>query len=194
MTFFAILLSLLNAFLIAKYARLKFALTLAGSFLLSAIAIPAYTSVAVDYNLMSSNFYWGFVIVFVLLIYFLSNPLRHLIAWFFAVIMIILIIMLPFEIKITSTSSALISITAAIPVYIYRKEIKWILVGLMSGTNLAMGVMILLISLSPISYYENLIKISSIFYVSGAAAGVYFQFKLYDKYFSVKKTDTSGSA
>lgn len=189
MILLAILISLGNAYLIARYARDKFALTLAGSFLLSAIAIASYFSIAFKYNMMSSGIYWGIVIVFALLIFFLSNPLRHFITWFFALIILILVFILPFEIKINQTTSLLISIIAAIPVYIYRNEIKWILVGLMSGTNLAMGVLILLYAVSPISMYNLLTKVSSLLYLSGAALGVYFQFKLYNKYFLKEPTE-----
>jgi hypothetical protein len=193
MTYLAILISFLNAYLISRYARIKFALTLAGSFLLSAVAVAAYTSVAFNYNIMSSSFYWGFVIVFALLIFFLSNPLRYVIAWLFAVLIILLVAILPFDIKITSTISAIVAIAAAVPVFIFRKEIKWVLVGLMSGTNLALGVMILLFSLCPISSYSILSKISSLLYLCGAAAGIYFQFKLYDQYFLSKKNDDQQS-
>lgn len=183
MVLLAVLISFVNTYLIARYARNKFAVTLAGSFLLSAFAIASYFSIAFKYNLMSSGIYWGVVIVFALFIFFLSNPLRHFITWFFALIILILVVILPFEIKINQTTSILFSIIAAIPVYIYRNEIKLVLVGLMSGTNLAMGLLILLYTISPLSMFSVLTKVSSLLYLSGAAAGVYFQFKLYDKYF-----------
>jgi len=184
MVILAVIISFLNAYLIARYARNKFALTLAGSYLLSALAVAAYISVAFSYNLMSSSIYWVFSIVLALLIYFLSNPLRYLIAWFFALLILILVVILPFDVKINPTTSFIVSIIAAIPVYVFRNEIKWVLVGLMSGTNLALGIMILLFTISPLSMFETLSKISSLLYLSGAIAGVYFQFKLYDKYFA----------
>jgi hypothetical protein len=184
MVLLAILISLVNAYLIARYARNKFALTLSGSFLLSAFAIASYFSIAFKYNLMSSGIYWGIIVVTALLIFFLSNPLRHFITWLFVLMILILVVILPFEIKINQTTSLIISIIAAIPVYIYRNEIKWILVGLMSGINLAMGLLILLYTISPLSMFSVLTKVSSLLYLSGATAGVYFQFKLYDKYFA----------
>jgi hypothetical protein len=190
MVLLAVLISFVNTYLIARYARNKFALTLSGSFLLSAFAIASYCSIAFKYNIMSSGIYWGIIIVLALLIFFLSNPLRHFITWFFALMILILVVILPFEIKINQTTSLVISIIAAIPVYIYRNEIKWILVGLMSGTNFAMGILILMYSLCPISMFQSLSKLSSILYLAGAAAGIYFQFKLYDKYFLKEPTDS----
>lgn len=191
MVLLAVLISFVNAYLIARYARNKFALTLSGGFLLSAFAIASYCSIASKYNIMSSGIYWGIIIVLALLIFFLSNPLRHFIAWFFTLMILILVVILPFEIKINQTTSVLFSIIAAIPVYIYRNEIKWILVGLMSGTNLAMGLIILLYTISPLSMFNVLTKVSSLLYLLGAASGVYFQFKLYDKYFFEKQSDVA---
>jgi len=190
MIYFSILLSLLNAYLIARYARDKFALTLSGSFLFSSVAIASYISLAFNYDLLSSNIYWGFVAFFAIMIYFLSNPLRYIIAWFFTLLIITMVFILPLNLKINSTTALISAIAAVVPVYVYRKEIKLVLIGLMSGTNLTLGIMILLFSLSPISLYESLGRISALSYLLGAVAGVYFQFKLYDKYFPSKLTET----
>lgn len=189
MTYLAILISLANAYLIARYGRVKFALTLAGSFMLSIFSTAAYFSVAYGENMMTEPIYWGVGLFIALLIYALSNPLRHVIAWLFATIVIVLVVVLPFDLEITAKTLGITAIAAVIPVFIFRKEIKVVLVGLMSGTNLAIGVILLLISLSPISFYESIYKISSVLYLLGAAIGVYFQFKLYERYFPSKNDD-----
>ena len=120
----------------------------------------------------------------------LNRPwLRHVIAWLFATIVIVLVVVLPFDLEITAKTLGITAIAAVIPVFIFRKEIKVVLVGLMSGTNLAIGVILLLISLSPMSFYESIYKISSVLYLLGAAIGVYFQFKLYERYFPSKNDD-----
>ena len=100
-----------------------------------------------------------------------------------------MVVILPLELTINSTTSLISAIAAAVPVFIYRKEIKLVLIGLMSGTNLILGIMILLFTLSPISFYASLSKLSSLLYLLGTAAGIYFQFKLYDKYFPSKIAD-----
>jgi len=190
MIYFSILLAIFNAYLIARYARDKYALTLSGSYLFSSVAIASYISVAFNYDLLTSSYYWGFVIVCTIMIYFLSNLLRYFIAWLFSLLIITMVVILPLELTINSTTSLISAIAAAIPVYIYRNEIKLVLIGLMSGTNLILGIMILLFKLSPISFYESLSKLSSLLYLLGTASGVYFQFKLYDKYFPSKIADT----
>lgn len=191
MTFLAIILSFLNAYLIARFARNKFGLTLGGSFLLSALAAGAYSEVAFNVNVLSSGIYWGTVLGFALLTYFLANPLRYFIAWFIGVMIIILTVILPLDLEINSTVSAFAFLSPIIPIYIFRKQIKVLLVGLLSGINLALGLMILLFKVLPYSSYEMLASLSSPLFLIGAFVGVYFQFKLYEKYFPAESIESS---
>lgn len=75
-----------------------------------------------------------------LLIFVLANPLRYFIAWLVMLLLIILVIIMPFEIEINQANSIIFSIAAAVPVYLFRKEIKLILIGYMSGINLALAI------------------------------------------------------
>jgi hypothetical protein len=184
MIYLSALLAFFNAYLVARFARVKFAITLTVGFLISAIATTSYFSVASNNSdWATSKIYWGFILVFAVLILLLSNPLRYFIAWMMTFLLAYLVIFVPFEIEVTKTTISTLLIASLVPVIIFRKSIKLILVGIISGTNAVLGLLLILFSVAPTSSYEILSKLTSILYLAGAGFGIYFQFKLYERYF-----------
>ena len=84
-----------------------------------------------------------------------------------------------------------VAIAAIILVIVFRKTIKWILIGTSSGYNLALAISLILLQILPRSAYDILGYIMLTLVYGCIAMGIYFQFKLYEKYFGSIVIDES---
>lgn len=183
MSFVAILISLLNTYIIARFARKYFSLVLSGSFLLSSISAASYLSLAYNIDLLSSIWFWGIVSVFAILIFIFSKPLKYIFTWFLILSLLALILIIPFELEPGGLLSLVFTIVSAGLVYFLRKEITNVLVGILSGFNLSLALSIIIFE-TGIFEIDTFGKISIFLYLIGPVAGVIFQFKYYNKYFN----------
>jgi len=129
------------------------------------------------------------IIAFALLILILANPLRYLIAYGF-VFLLLLTLLLPFDlpklIKDSNLLAFILVLLPIVPVVIFRKQIRYLTIGLSSGGSLGFG-LISLINLL-VDPTESILLIDAILYFTSVAFGVYFQFKLYDNFFGSQES------
>ncbi|MFN5006330.1 MAG: hypothetical protein ACK5GO_02430 [Ignavibacteria bacterium] len=180
----AVLVNLINSYVVARFARKMFATTLAGSFLFSCLAIGIIVESSFDIGMMSSMIFWGIVLTIAVLILVLANPLRYFIAYGFFFLLLITAL-LPFDlpglIKDSSIVALLLILVPVVPVIIFRQNIKLITIGLSSGGSLGFGLISLINLLAKPT--DSILLMYALLYVASIAFGIYFQFRLYDQYF-----------
>jgi len=185
----SVIINLANSYIVARFARKMFATTLAGSFLFSCLAIGIIVDSSFGTEITTSMFFLIPIIAFALLILILANPLRYLIAYGF-VFLLLLTLLLPFDlpklIKDSNLLAFILVLLPIVPVVIFRKQIRYLTIGLSSGGSLGFG-LISLINLL-VDPTESILLIDAILYFTSVAFGVYFQFKLYDNFFGSQES------
>jgi len=190
----AILVNLINSYVVARFARKMFATTLAGSFLFSCMAIGIIIDSSFDIGMMGSMIFWGIVLFIAVLILVLANPLRYFIAYGFFFLLLITAL-LPFDlpelIKDSSIIALLLILAPVVPIIIFRQNIKLITIGLSSGGSLGFGLISLINLLAKPS--EGILLMYALLYVASIIFGIYFQFKMYNQYFDKLEDSNMGS-
>lgn len=180
----SVIINLANSYIVARFARKMFATTLAGSFLFSCLAIGIIIDSSFGTEITTTVYFLTPIVVFALLILILANPLRYLIAYGF-VFLLLITLLLPFDlpnlIKDSNMIALILVLLPIIPVVSFRKQIRYLTIGLSSGGSLGFGLISLLNLL--VDPTEGILLLDAILYFTSVAFGVYFQFKLYDNFF-----------
>jgi hypothetical protein len=175
------ILVILNAFAIAIYARKRFALTFALSFFFSGLAIAGVTAAYMNTDeIFETPLFWGILSGMTISVYIGANPLRYFWAWLLF-LGIFINTAIQFEIELSKNIIIAAAVISLVLVIVFRKPIKLILVGTISGYNLAIGIGLLLFSQASSSDLEEYGQIVNVLTYALIALGIYFQFALYNK-------------
>ena len=133
------ILTILNAFAIAIYARKRFALTFALSFFFSGLAIAGVSAAYMNNDeIFETPLFWGILSGITLAVFIGANPLRYFWAWLLF-LGIFINTAIQFEIELGKNIIIAAAVISLVLVIVFRKPIKLILVGTISGYNWGCG-------------------------------------------------------
>ncbi len=174
-------LTILNAFAIAIYARKRFALTFALSFFFSGLAIAGVSAAYMKNDeIFETPLFWGILSGITLTVFIGANPLRYFWAWLLF-LGIFINTAIQFEIELSKNIIIAAAVISLVLVIVFRKPIKLILVGTISGYNLAIGIGLIVFSQANSSKLDDYGQIINVLTYVLIALGIYFQFALYNK-------------
>jgi hypothetical protein len=174
-------LTILNAFAIAIYARKRFALTFALSFFFSGLAIAGVSAAYMKNDeIFETPLFWGILSGITLAVFIGANPLRYFWAWLLF-LGIFINTAIQFEIELSKNIIIAAAVISLVLVIVFRKPIKLILVGTISGYNLAIGIGLIVFSQANSSKLDDYGQIINVLTYVLIALGIYFQFALYNK-------------
>jgi hypothetical protein len=175
------ILTILNAFVIAIYARKRFALTFALSFFFSGLAIAGVTAAYMNNDeIFETPLFWAILSGMTISVYIGANPLRYFWAWLLF-LGIFINTAIQFEIELGKNIIIAAAVISLVLVIVFRKPIKLILVGTISGYNLAIGIGLIVFSQANSSKLDDYGQIINVLTYALIALGIYFQFALYNK-------------
>jgi hypothetical protein len=175
------ILTILNAFAIAIYARKRFALTFALSFFFSGLAIAGVSAAYMNNDeIFETPLFWGILSGITLAVFIGANPLRYFWAWLLF-LGIFINTAIQFEIELGKNIIIAAAVISLVLVIVFRKPIKLILVGTISGYNLAIGIGLIVFSQANSSKLDDYGQIINVLTYVLIALGIYFQFALYNK-------------
>jgi hypothetical protein len=175
------ILTILNAFAIAIYARKRFALTFALSFFFSGLAIAGVSAAYMNNDeIFETPLFWGILSGITLAVFIGANPLRYFWAWLLF-LGIFINTAIQFEIELSKNIIIAAAVISLVLVIVFRKPIKLILVGTISGYNLAIGIGLIVFSQANSSKLDDYGQIINVLTYVLIALGIYFQFALYNK-------------
>ena len=175
------ILTILNAFVIAIYARKRFALTFALSFFFSGLAIAGVTAAYMNNDeIFETPLFWAILSGMTISVYIGANPLRYFWAWLLF-LGIFINTAIQFEIELSKNIIIAAAVISLVLVIVFRKPIKLILVGTISGYNLAIGIGLIVFSQANSSKLDDYGQIINVLTYALIALGIYFQFALYNK-------------
>ncbi len=175
------ILTILNAFAIAIYARKRFALTFALSFFFSGLAIAGVTAAYMNNDeIFETPLFWAILSGITISVFIGANPLRYFWAWLLF-LGIFINTAIQFEIELGKNIIIAAAVISLVLVIVFRKPIKLILVGTISGYNLAIGIGLIVFSQANSSKLDDYGQIINVLTYALIALGIYFQFALYNK-------------
>jgi hypothetical protein len=175
------ILTILNAFAIAIYARKRFALTFALSFFFSGLAIAGVTAAYMNNDeIFETPLFWAILSGMTISVFIGANPLRYFWAWLLF-LGIFINTAIQFEIELGKNIIIAAAVISLVLVIVFRKPIKLILVGTISGYNLAIGIGLIVFSQANSSKLDDYGQIINVLTYALIALGIYFQFALYNK-------------
>jgi hypothetical protein len=166
--------SILNAIAISIFARLRYALTFALSYFITCIStLACWCAFERSFDLFESKLFWAIVVSFTILIYFTADNLRHWWGWVvFTEILIYTAIQL--ELKLSSELLIGVGVISVLLVILLRKSIRLVVIGAISGFDLAMGLFLILSSQN----VRDLDIISNVLLYGCVGLSIFIQFLL----------------